>query len=298
MVSTKYILSRSLKNHKKYPDSYDEIISSNAVTEFFPMKKNRFDLSGRIALVTGASSGFGEQFSKVLAEAGAEVIACARRVDRLQNLVTQIEAAGGRAHAIEMDVTDTASVDHAFAQIDRIAPAVDILVNNAGISVPGLFVRTSEDDWDRQIETNLKSVWRISRRVVDRMRAYPLESSSASSRSIINIASILGLAPGKALSLYAISKAGVVQLTKNMALELARDNIRVNALCPGYFKTELNGDYFETDKGREFIARTLAKRWGEMEEISGPLLLLASDAGSFINGTTLTVDGGHMVDAL
>jgi NAD(P)-dependent dehydrogenase (short-subunit alcohol dehydrogenase family) len=164
--------------------------------------------------------------------------------------------------------------------------------------VPGLFVKTSENDWDQQIETNLKSVWRISRRVVDRMRAYPLESSSASSRSIINIASILGLAPGKALSLYAISKAGVVQLTKNMALELARDNIRVNALCPGYFKTELNGEFFETDKGREFIARTLAKRWGEMEEISGPLLLLASDAGSFINGTTLTVDGGHMVDAL
>ena len=262
------------------------------------MKKNRFDLSGRIALVTGASSGFGEQFSKVLAEAGAEVIACARRVDRLQDLVKKIEAAGGRAHAIEMDVTDVASVDSAFMQIDRIAPAVDILVNNAGISVPGLFVKTSENDWDQQIETNLKSVWRISRRVVDRMRAYPLESSSASSRSIINIASILGLAPGKALSLYAISKAGVVQLTKNMALELARDNIRVNALCPGYFKTELNGEFFETDKGREFIARTLAKRWGEMEEISGPLLLLASDAGSFINGTMLTVDGGHMVDAL
>lgn len=261
------------------------------------MKKNRFDLNGRIALVTGASSGFGEQFSKVLADAGAEVIVCARRVDRLQSLVNKIEAAGGRAHAIEMDVTDMTSVDRAFVQIDSIAPAVDILVNNAGISVPGLFVKTSEDDWDKQIETNLKSVWRISRRVVDRMRAHPLANSSAS-RSIINIASILGLAPGKALSLYAISKAGVVQLTKNMALELARDNIRVNALCPGYFKTELNGEFFETDKGREFIANTLAKRWGEMEEISGPLLLLASDAGSFINGTTLTVDGGHMVDAL
>jgi len=256
------------------------------------MKKNRFDLSGRTALVTGASSGFGAQFSKVLAEAGAEIIACARRVDRLHDLVAQIEANGGRAHAVEMDVTNIDSVDRAFEHIDRITPAVDILVNNAGIGVPGLFVKTTEQDWDNQIETNLKAVWRISRRVVDRMRA------NKTSGSIINISSILGLAPGVAMTLYAISKAGVIQLTKNMALELARDNIRVNAICPGYFKTELNEAFFATEQGRDFIAGTLAKRWGEMEEISGPLLLLASDAGSFINGATLTVDGGHMVDAL
>jgi NAD(P)-dependent dehydrogenase (short-subunit alcohol dehydrogenase family) len=255
------------------------------------MQHNRFDLRGRTALVTGASSGFGAHFGKVLAEAGARVILCARRADRLQQLVEQIAAVGGVAYAVTMDVTDVDSVANAFAEIDKIG-LVDILVNNAGVGTPHKFVATNEQDWDYFMETNLKSVWRVSRQCIDRLRA------SKSSGSIINIASILGLQTGIGLSLYATSKAGVVQLTKSMALELLHDNIRVNAICPGYFKTEMNDAFFSTPQGAAFIKKTPAERWGELEELSGPLLLLASAAGSFINGIALPVDGGHLVRSL
>jgi NAD(P)-dependent dehydrogenase (short-subunit alcohol dehydrogenase family) len=251
-----------------------------------------FDLRGRTALVTGASSGFGAHFGRILANAGARVILCARREERLRALVEEIAAGGGEAHAVAMDVADVASVARAFERIDGICSALDILVNNAGVGEPHKFTTSTEQDWDHFMETNLKSVWRVSRHCVDRMRA------QRSGGSIVNIASILGLQPGIGLSLYATSKAGVVQLTKSMALELLPDGIRVNALCPGYFKTEMNEAFFATDKGVEFIRRTPARRWGELDEISGPLLLLASDAGSFINGVALPVDGGHLVRSL
>ncbi len=251
-----------------------------------------FDLSGRTALVTGASSGLGAHFCKVLAQAGARVIACARRRDRLEKLVDEINAADGNAYAVSMDVTNADEVARAFEQIDKIAGNVEILVNSAGIGTSHRFVKTTEADWDKFMETNLKSVWRISRHCIDRMRAHD------SGGSIINIASILALQPGLGLSLYATSKAGVVQLTKTMALELARDRIRVNAICPGYFHTEMNEAFFKTEKGLEFIQQTPAGRWGELHELTAPLLLLASDAGSFINGIALPVDGGHLVQSL
>jgi NAD(P)-dependent dehydrogenase (short-subunit alcohol dehydrogenase family) len=190
-----------------------------------------------------------------------------------------------------MDVASADSVANAFAQIDKIG-IVDILVNNAGVGDPHKFVKTTEQDWDYFMETNLKSVWRVSRHYIDRLRA------NQRGGSIINVASILGLQTGIGLSLYATSKAGVVHLTKNMALELLPDNIRVNALCPGYFKTEMNEAFFATPKGVEFIKKTPAERWGELEELSGPLLLLASDAGSFVTGVALPVDGGHLVRSL
>jgi NAD(P)-dependent dehydrogenase (short-subunit alcohol dehydrogenase family) len=256
------------------------------------MFENMFDLSGRTALITGASSGFGAHFGRIFARAGARVILCARREEKLRVLVDEVEAAGGNAYAVAMDVTCVESVAAAFARIDEICSSVDILVNNAGVGEPHKFSRTTEQDWDHFMETNLKSVWRVSRHCIDRMRA------QGSGGSIVNIASILGLQAGIGLSLYATSKAGVVQLTKSMALELLPDGIRVNALCPGYFKTEMNEDFFATDKGVEFIRRTPAQRWGELDEISGPLLLLASDAGSFINGVALPVDGGHLVRSL
>jgi NAD(P)-dependent dehydrogenase (short-subunit alcohol dehydrogenase family) len=256
------------------------------------MIENMFDLSGRTALITGASSGFGAHFGRILAGVGARVILCARREDKLRALVDEIAAAGGAAHAVAMDVADVASVADAFARIDGICSSVDILVNNAGVGEPHKFNATTEQDWDHFMETNLKSVWRVSRHCIDRMRA------QGNGGSIVNIASILGLQAGIGLSLYATSKAGVVQLTKSMALELLPDGIRVNALCPGYFKTEMNEDFFATDKGVEFIRRTPARRWGELDEIAGPLLLLATDAGSFINGVALPVDGGHLVRSL
>jgi NAD(P)-dependent dehydrogenase (short-subunit alcohol dehydrogenase family) len=256
------------------------------------MIENMFDLTGRTALITGASSGFGAHFGRTLAQAGARVILCARRVERLEQLVAEIAAGGGEAHAVAMDVTDVGSVADAFARIDEICSSVDILVNNAGVGEPHKFSATTEQDWDHFMETNLKSVWRVSRHCIDRMRA------QGSGGSIVNIASILGLQTGIGLSLYATSKAGVVQLTKSMALELLPDGIRVNALCPGYFKTEMNEAFFATDKGVEFIRKTPARRWGELDEIAGPLLLLASDAGSFINGVALPVDGGHLVRSL
>lgn len=251
-----------------------------------------FDLTGRTALITGASSGFGAHFGKILAAAGARVILCARREEKLRALVDEIAATGGEAHAVTMDVTDVDSVAAAFARVDAICSSPDILINNAGVGDPHKFVKTTEQDWDYFMETNLKSVWRVSRQCVDRMRAH------GNGGSIVNVASILGLQAGIGLSLYATSKAGVVQLTKSMALELLPDHIRVNALCPGYFKTEMNEEFFATDKGVEFIRKTPAQRWGELDEIAGPLLLLASDAGSFINGVALPVDGGHLVRSL
>lgn len=255
------------------------------------MQQNLFDLSGHTALVTGASSGFGAHFGKVLARAGARVVLCARRSERLHKLVEEIAAAGGTAYAVTMDVADAESVATAFAEIDKIG-LVDVLVNNAGVGAPHKFTATNEQDWDYFMETNLKSVWRVSRHCIDRLRA------SKHAGSIINIASILGLQTGIGLSLYATSKAGVVHLTKSMALELLHDNIRVNAICPGYFKTEMNEDFFATAQGLAFIKKTPAERWGELEELSGPLLLLAGDVGSFINGVALPVDGGHLVRSL
>ncbi|HEY3699612.1 MAG TPA: SDR family oxidoreductase [Spongiibacteraceae bacterium] len=255
------------------------------------MIAQQFNLSGRTALVTGASSGFGAHFCKILAQHGARVIACARRVERLEKLVAEINASDGNAYAVSMDVANADSVARAFEQIDKVG-SVDILVNNAGVGASQRFIKTTEQDWDYFMDTNLKSVWRVSRHCVDRMRARD------SGGSIINIASILGLQPSFGLSLYATSKAGVVQLTKSMALELIRDRIRVNAICPGYFNTEMNAEFFATDKGLEFIKQTPAQRWGELDELSGPLLLLASDAGSFINGIALPVDGGHLVQSL
>ena len=256
------------------------------------MSKQSFDLSGHIALVTGASSGFGEHFAKVLAGAGAKVVVGARRVERLQALVQQIEAAGGKALAVALDVNDKDSVSAAFDAAEAAFGTVDVLVNNAGVANTKRFIKTTEEDWDYVIDTNLKAVWRVARICTERLVA------ANKPGSIVNIASMLGLHPSFAESLYGVSKAGVVHLTQNMAMELMRNKIRVNALCPGYFETEMNSDFFATDKGREFIEKLPPKRLGELDELTAPLLLLASDAGSFINGVALPVDGGHLTMSL
>lgn len=249
-------------------------------------------LDGKVALVTGASSGLGEHFAKVLANAGAKVIVGARRVDRLASLVDTIAANGGTAHAVALDVTDTASVKQAIDTAENAFGPITVLINNAGVADSRRFVNIDETCWDYVMEANLKGAWRVASEISRRLLNNNL------SGSIVNIASILGLRQGFGESAYSISKAGVVQMTKAMALEMASKGVRVNAICPGYFKTEMNEDYFNSDQGDGFIARTPARRLGKLEELDGPLLLLTSDAGSFINGVALPVDGGHMVSGL
>lgn len=251
-----------------------------------------FAMTGKVALVTGASSGFGEHFAQLLAQAGAEVVVAARRVDRLQALVETIAAAGGTAHAVAMDVTDSASVAAAYASAEARFGTVTVVVNNAGVAAPKTVHKTTEAEWDFVIDTNLKGAWLVASEGARRMIA------ANKAGAIVNTASVLGLATSIGHGVYSASKAGVIQLTKHLALELAGKHIRVNALCPGYFKTEMNGDYFDSAAGQAYIQATPAGRLGEMAEISGPLLLLASDAGAFVNGVTLAVDGGHLVKSI
>ena len=251
-----------------------------------------FDLTGKTALVTGASSGFGWHFSKVLAGAGARVLAGARRTDRLEQLCQEIGVNGGIAYPVSLDVTDVSSIRNAFDVAEAELGTVDILVNNAGISRSGLLLDLEEDDWDAVLSTNLKAVWQVAREAATRMH------KASCGGSIINVASILAFGTGKGLGSYMAAKAGVVQLTKAMALEWAAMDIRVNALAPGYFPTEISGNFFTTPMGREMIGRIPQRRVGDINELTGPLLMLASGASSYMTGSTLTVDGGHLCGSL
>lgn len=257
------------------------------------MYSERFSLAGKTALITGASSGLGRHFAKVLADAGATVVITARRLERLQALAAEIESAGGKALAIQMDVTDNSSIKAAFDKAQDQLGSIDILINNAGVGDPRAFMDMSEDAWDSMMDTNLKSVWRLAQEASQRM------VKADKGGSIINIASILGLRVAPKLSHYATAKAGVIQLTKAMALELARHNIRVNAIAPGYIQTEMNDEFFTSPAGQNYIKQHMPmRRLGQEDELSGPLLLLASAAGSFMTGTVITVDGGQLINPL
>lgn len=257
------------------------------------MTQQRFDLTGKTALITGASSGLGVHFAQTLASAGARVVVTARRTDRLEALVAKLQAQGHEALAVPMDVTDADSVNAAFEQAEQHWGVVDVLVNNAGIADPVMFLNMTEGNWRSTLATNLDGAWRVAHRASLAM------AKAGQGGSIVNIASILGLRVGTALSHYAVAKAGVVQLTKSMSLELARNNIRVNAIAPGYFSTEMNSDYFATQQGQDYIrSKVPMRRLGQIEELDGPLLLLASEAGSFITGTVINVDGGHLNNSL
>lgn len=257
------------------------------------MHVDQFSLIGKIALITGASSGLGKQFAQAMAAAGATVVIAARRMERLQTLAVEIQSKGGQALPLVMDVTNKASVQTALDEIEHQLGCVDILVNNAGIGNAQSFLQMSEDAWDGMMDTNLKSVWRLTQEVSQRL------VKAEKPGSIINIASILGLRGALQMSHYATAKAGVVQLTKVLALELARHQIRVNAIAPGYFCTEMNEAYFDTEKGQAYIRNKVPMgRIGLPHELVGPLLLLASEAGSFMTGSVLCVDGGHLVNSL
>ncbi|GGF62897.1 3-oxoacyl-ACP reductase [Azorhizobium oxalatiphilum] len=248
----------------------------------------KLDLHGKRVLITGASSGLGAHFARLAAGCGAQVIAAARNQDVLTRLVAEITQAGHAAQSLSLDVTRKEAADDA---IDRLG-AVDVLINNAGITRARPALDQSEADWDDVVDTNLKGMFFVAQAVARKMIADKRPGA------IVNVASILGLRQAGAVLPYAVSKAGVIQMTKSLALELARHNIRVNALAPGYVATELNKDFFDSEAGQNLIRRIPTRRLGELEDLDGPLLLLASDASRHMTGSTIVVDGGHLLSGL
>jgi NAD(P)-dependent dehydrogenase (short-subunit alcohol dehydrogenase family) len=245
-------------------------------------------LNGKTAFVTGASGGLGAHFAETLAEAGAKVIVGARREAALADVAARIRDAGGECDTVALDVADAASI----AAIDPLLAQVDIFVNNAGIAIDKPFLDQSEEDWDRTLDTNSKGMFLLTQAAARAMRA------RGSGGSIINIASILGLRQGMHLSAYAASKAAVVQMTKSAALELARFGVRVNCICPGYIETDINRSLWSTEPGQAMLRRIPQRRLGLASELDGPLLLLASDASSYMTGSVIVADGGHTVSGL
>lgn len=249
-------------------------------------------LHGKTALVTGASSGLGEHFALTLARHGARVVLAARRRDRLDALAKKIRDGGGTAFAVVLDVRDPASVTAAVEEAVHVAGPLTVLVNNAGIAIDKPLLEQSEQDWDDVLETNLSGAWRIAQAVARHMAA------ADSGGSIINIASIAGLRVAARIPAYVASKAGLIRLTQAMALELARHRIRVNAIAPGYIETDLNRAFFASEAGKALIKRIPQRRIGRPDDLDGALLLLASDASSFMTGSVVTVDGGHLAGSL
>ncbi len=248
-------------------------------------------LKGKRALVTGASSGLGARFAEILAADGVEVLVAARRTDRLSSLVASIQAAGGTAQAVELDVTDSASIASAVANAFD-GGGVDILVNNAGISIEKRITDFTLDDYDRLMGTNQRGAWlaaqAVGKGMIDR----------AKGGKIVNIASVLASSVLPGLSLYSMSKAAVIQMTRSMALEWARFDIQVNAIAPGYIETEINTGHFNSEAGQMQIAKLLRKRVGHPPDLDGALRLLVSPDSNFLTGSTITVDDGQTLRGL
>jgi NAD(P)-dependent dehydrogenase (short-subunit alcohol dehydrogenase family) len=248
-----------------------------------------FSLTGRVALVTGASSGLGTQFAKALAENGAVVALVARRADRLKALKDEIEGKGGKTVAIEADVTDRGAMVRAFDGAEKAFGTVTILVNNAGIAHGGRAVEVTPEEWHKVVSTNLDAVFFWAQEAARRMLAAKKQGA------IVNIASVLGLSVSKGAVAYAAAKAGVVQVTKALAVELAFKGVRVNAIAPGWFVTEMNNDYLAGEAGTAIKREIPMGRFGNPGDLDGALLLLTSGAGSYITGATIVVDGGQVV---
>ena len=248
----------------------------------------RFSVAGKRILITGASSGFGARFAVALAEEGADVVLAARRVENLEQTAEAVRKLGREATVVAMDVSDHASVGAAFDSM----PPVDVVVNNAGISHEGPTDSLTEEEWDAVVDTNLKGVWAVSKFAIQKWK------QDQRPGSLVNIASILGLRVGGRVAAYTASKAAVVQLTKSLALDFARYNIRCNAICPGYVETDINKDFFDSPQAEKMLKRIPYRRLGQIDELVGPLLLLASDASSYMTGAIIAVDGGHLCNTL
>ena len=249
-----------------------------------------FDLTGEVALVTGASSGLGERFAEVLAANGARVVVAARRVDRLEALVSRIRADGGEAVAVELDVADADAVPAAFDAAEAAFGTATVLVNNAGVARTQNVFEVTPEDWRQLQSVNVDGVWFCAQEAARRMKA------AGKAGAIINIASVLSFRAAKSVISYAASKGAVQQLTTNLALELARYNIRVNAIAPGYILTEINRDFFSSPASEPMVKRIAQRRVGEVSDLDGTLLLLASSrAAGYMTGSTVVVDGGHML---
>ena len=255
------------------------------------------DLSGRVALVTGASSGLGAQFARTLARAGAAVVLTARRVEKLRALRAQIEAEGGDAHVIAMDVTDMDSIRAAVAHAETEVGSLDILVNNSGVSTTQRLQDVSEDDFDHVFGTNVRGAFFVAQEVAKRMlaRARGAAPGTYTGGRIINIASMAGLKVLPQIGVYCMSKAAVVHMTRAMALEWGRFDINVNAICPGYIDTEINHHHWTTEQGRKLMQMLPRKRVGQPEDLDGLLVLLASKDSHFINGAVIAADDGFAV---
>lgn len=243
--------------------------------------KRLYGLDGKRALITGASSGIGAHLARTLGQAGAEVILAARSVGKLDAHCAQLQSEGIAASTVAMDVTDGASVVAAAASVGPL----DILINNSGVSGQDPVIETSEDDWDRVLDTNLKGAWQVSKAFAPAL----IDARGA----ILNVASILGLGVLKTVGPYAASKAGLLQLTKAMALELARDGVRVNALAPGYVETPINAAFFATEAGKNMLRGVPQRRLGQPEDLDAVVLMLLGPGAGFVTGSVVVVDGGH-----
>ena len=257
------------------------------------MALDRFSLAGKTVLITGASSGLGHHFAGVVAEAGARVVLAARRVDKLQARLDELLGAGFEAACIEMNVRNGESVRHGFERAMEAFGMPDVVINNAGVEA-GVFtyITLEEKDWDSVIDTNLKGVWLVAREA----SRHWIEQKRGG--NIINIASILAHRQQKGVTPYAVSKAGVMQLTRQIALEGARWGIRCNALAPGYFMSAVSATLLESDAREAFVRDIPQRRTGEFEDYDGALLLLASEASAHMTGEGIVVDGGHVVKSL
>jgi len=249
-------------------------------------------ISGRVAFVTGASSGLGRHFAQVLGKAGMHVAVAARRLPHLEALEQELNATGHVARAFALDVTDEKSIDSAITNAEQTLGPVHVLVNAAGVTLSKPALEQSTEDWDRVIDTNLRGAFLMSMAAARRARAAerPLV--------IINIVSVLGIRQAGSVAPYAVSKAGLIQLTRCLALELARHDIRVNAIAPGYVRTDINEEFLSSAAGSALIKRIPQRRLGELSDFDGTLLLLASDASRYITGEVIAVDGGHLVSSL
>lgn len=249
-------------------------------------------LEGKVALVTGAFGGLGHEFARMLGDAGASVGLAGRRMTDGRILETELASQGVHALAVKMEVTDRASVEDAVEKVSNRLGHIDILVNNAGIASSSSFLDQSEEEWSSVIGVNLTGAWRVAQVVARRMRDH------GKGGSIINISSVLAERVQSQVAAYAAAKAGLSHLTRAMALELARHDIRVNAMAPGYIATALNLDYLESDAGSALKKRIPQRRFGRADDLKGALLLLASEQSSHMTGTVLTVDGGHTINSL